>query len=177
MTDFTTKDLWAPEVLVAEETDWGGRGEMGVSFGEGFSHEFGESGHERYVHTRLRYRAADGQTIRVVESWAPAELVSVGNLIDRPDEELLDWLRQDGRGGADAHHAYESARLERANPRVAQLLEVDVGEHHFLLWRLYCTNDDEPLLGQEELLRKNHEIGYARSMRLERILCSEGVWW
>jgi hypothetical protein len=29
-------------------------------------------------------------------------------------------------------------------------------------------------LGQEELRRKDYEIGFARSMRLERRLCSEG---
>ncbi len=54
---------------------------------------------------------------------------------------------------------------------------MDVGEPFFFLWRLYCTERDEPLLGQEELRRKDHEIGFARSMRLERSLCSEGMWW
>lgn len=177
MTAFIKNDLWAPQVLVAEEADWGGNAEMLADFfGEGFVDEFGESGN-RFVHTQLCYRETDTQPIRVVDSWAPAGLVSVGNLIDRPDEELLDWLRQATRGESDAHHAYESARLKTADARVAELLEIDVGEPYLFLWRLYCTKADEPLLGQEELRRADHEIGYARSMDLERSLCWEGVWW
>lgn len=53
------------------------------------------------------------------------------------------------------------------------LLEVDVGESFLFLWRLYCTKAGNPLLGQEELPRR--ELGYARSLRLERNLCSERV--
>jgi hypothetical protein len=132
MTDFTKKGLWAPEVLLAEEADWGGNPTMGVFFGEGLADDFEGSGHRRFVHMRLRYRAADTQPTKVVDSWAPVELVSVENLIDRPDEDLLGWLRQTRRG-PDTHHAYESARLQTADPHIAELLEVDVGEPYFFL--------------------------------------------
>lgn len=51
-------------------------------------------------HTRVRYRNERGEVIRVVGSWAPAELLPLNALADCEDERVLGSLHETNEGRA-----------------------------------------------------------------------------
>ncbi|MGH2749832.1 MAG: UTRA domain-containing protein [Actinomycetota bacterium] len=153
------------EVLVAEETEWDTKVEIGTWF-EGTPWDDPMRFPDRISHARVLHRDIKRhKPVRVVDSWSPAGLATPELLKEYDDEVVLALLAREGGEKAEARSISESIALRRPDEDIRALMELGPRTPAFLMWRIYYNDDCEPVLVQQLAIRSDRVLSHERDLQ------------
>lgn len=152
------------DVIVAEETEWGAEVDIGTWF-ECTPWDDPLRLPHGIAHTRVLYRDTKRfRPQRLVESWAPAGLISADVLKEQDSEDALIDLLARECGAKASRSVSESIALREPDEDIRLLMELRRGAPLFFAWRIYDDEDFEPLLMQQLAIRTDWVFSHEREL-------------